>query len=62
MALCCSPSCAVLFDFMSCCGVRLVLLKNNFGQSQIQSMNWASILQIHKHEYSGDLNFIILGI
>jgi len=36
------------------------LLKNNFSQSQIQSMIWTSTLQIRKHEYSGDLDFIIL--
>ena len=30
-----------------------------FGQLQIQSMIWASTLQIRKHGYSGDFNFII---
>jgi hypothetical protein len=33
-----------------------------FGQLQIQSMIWASTLQIRKHGYSGDFNFIILFV
>jgi len=47
------------FDYASCHGVRLV---PNFNQLQIQWMIWASTLQIRKHEYFGDLNFIILFV
>jgi hypothetical protein len=41
---------AVFFDFS-----RKII----FGQLQIQSMICASTLQIRKHGYSGDFNFII---
>jgi hypothetical protein len=33
-----------------------------FSQLQIQSMIWASTLQIRKHGHSGDFNFIILFV
>ena len=62
--LCCSSSCAALFDFASFV-VRCLFAsywKINFRQSQIQSMIWASTLQIQKHGYSGDLDFIILFV
>jgi len=32
-----------------------------FSQSQIRSMIWTPTLQIWKHEYSGDLDFIFFG-
>jgi len=32
------------------------------NQLQIQSMIWTSTLQIRKHEYSGDLDLIILFV
>jgi hypothetical protein len=49
---------------------RIVLLRCSFNSSrkiifsqlQIQSMIWASALQIRKHEYSGDFNFIKLFV
>jgi hypothetical protein len=36
--------------------------KIDISQLQVQSMIWASTLQIRKHEYFGDLNFIILFV
>ena len=38
VTLCCSSFCAVLFDFASCCGVRLSLLKDS-SQSITDSIN-----------------------
>jgi len=60
-ALCCSSSC-VAFNFASCCSLFGSYWKINFSQSQVQSMVWASTLQIWKHVYSGDLDFIILYV
>jgi hypothetical protein len=59
----CSPSCAMLFDFPYCCGVRLISnCKINFSQLQIQSIISTLTLQIRKHGYSGDFSFMILFI
>jgi len=55
-------SCAA-FDFASCHNVHLVPIEiSTISQLQIQSMIWASTLQIRKHEYFGDLEFIILFV
>ena len=64
-----SPECGVVL-FVVLCGVvwfRVLLRcsldsywKISISQSQIQSMIWTSTLQIQKHEYSDDLDFIIL--
>jgi len=62
--LCCSSSCAALFDFISFV-VRCSFgsyWKLTFRQSQLQLMIWASTLHIQKHGYSGDLDFIILFV
>ena len=62
--------CVVLFVVLY--GVVLILhlvamfvclyWKIGFSQSQIQSMIWMSTLQIRKHVYFDDLNFIILFV
>jgi len=48
----------VLFDIPSCYGVYLVHIE----RLVIQSMIWASTLQIWRHGYHGDINFIILFV
>jgi hypothetical protein len=57
--------------FVILCGVWFCVLsrclfssywKINISQLQIQPMIWASTLQIQKHEYFGDLGFIILFV
>ena len=46
-----------------CCGVHLISIeKIGFSQLQIQPMIWASTLQIRRHGYFGDFNFIILFV
>ena len=54
MVVCCLSSCAVLFDFLSFCGVHLIHIEKLIIQSKI----WAT-LQIWRHEYSDHFNFII---
>ena len=45
------------------CGVHLISIeKIGFSQLQIQPMIWASTLQIRRHGYFGDFNFIILFV
>ena len=65
-----SSKCGVVL-FVILCGVWFwVLLRCSFSsywkidisQLQIQSMIWASTLQIRKHEYFGDLDFLILFV
>jgi len=40
----------------------LFLLKVSISQLQIQSMIWTSMLQMRKHNYFGDFDFIILFV
>jgi len=65
-----SPNCGVVM-LVILCGVWFRLLsrrsfsfywKISISQLQIQSMIWASTLQIRKHEYFGDSNFTILFV
>ena len=53
--VCCSSSCAALFDFLSSCGVHLIhieyrLFNQRFGRQRCRSGG---------HRYSGHFNFII---
>jgi len=60
VALCCSSSCAA-FDFMSCCGVRLVHIERSTSVNH-KFNQWFERQRCRSIMYFYDLDFIILSV